>query len=302
MADAPNQRYRANEPHRDAGDRGRSQFDRGGRSNGDRLARVYAERNSLAVAFVRMANAAGWQAGRAIDHDPYKKLSDDWRHMLCVQLPGGELLQWHVAPNFVPMLEGLPEYTGPLDGQPIARHINWPDLLPANLCVQQSATFRAPAAPKAPATAPGPGVAMTPAQAEEYARTRVKASYWGPRAYRIEECATFNAALNWLIRNRHTVARDARIDEPGQEVRHYTRASLNELALKMEGRSTGDKQPARSEPVAAPRPSPQQAVPPQPPTPPAPVAAAEKPAVALPPSLQRAMRAADLVKRDRSGQ
>lgn len=187
---------------------------RGMQPPGDRLARAYAERNVLAVAFVKMALAAGWEAGQAVDEDPRKGWSPDWRHMLCVRLPTGELLQWHVSPQALPLLSDIPPYKGPLDGPALARDGDWPLRL---VCIGKLAV------PKSPSTAAA-------------GRERVKASFFGARTFRVEECGSFHAALGWLIRNRHQVVRDAKIEEPGKPAHCYTPASLNELAVRIEGR------------------------------------------------------------------
>jgi hypothetical protein len=96
----------------------------------ERLNRAYSERNALAVAFARMAGAAGWRAGRAIDADFSKGWDDDWRHVVYVDVPGVGQVSWHMAPTDVPLLEGLPIYAGEWDGTFLARRTSWCRLSP----------------------------------------------------------------------------------------------------------------------------------------------------------------------------
>lgn len=203
----------------------------------DRLARAYAERNALAVAFVKMAVMSGWPAGRSVDHRPKNNWGPDWHHIVCVALPNGELLRWHLSPDDLPLLQGLPCYTGPNDGPTAARRGDWPSLLPAALRSNPIEKGGAAAEFARGASAPRCGATPPPtALNTDIVRRRVKASYWGPRAFRVEEFATFNAALAWLIRNRHTVVKDALIDESNKPIRLYTQTKLNELAVAMDGR------------------------------------------------------------------
>lgn len=96
----------------------------------ERLNRAYAERNALAVAFTKAAVAAGWTAGRGYDSDPAKAWDPEWRHVVYVDLPDGRQVSWHMAPEQVPLLDGLPEYPGVWDGTFVARDTDWARLLP----------------------------------------------------------------------------------------------------------------------------------------------------------------------------
>ena len=86
---------------------------------------VYTQRNALAIAFAKAAIAAGWVAGRGFDSGAPKGWSDDWRHVVYVDLPDGRQASWHMSPECVPLLDGLPEYIGAWDGTSIARDAEW---------------------------------------------------------------------------------------------------------------------------------------------------------------------------------
>lgn len=80
-----------------------------------RVNSAYRQRNNAAVALVRMALLLGWPAGRGLDN-----LTDnapEWRHVVYLDLPNGEQVSYHMAPDDVPLLEGLPEYAGKWDGK-----------------------------------------------------------------------------------------------------------------------------------------------------------------------------------------
>lgn len=92
---------------------------------GAKLNKVYAERNALAVAFTKAACSAGWSAGRGHDDDPAKDWEPEWRHVLYVDLPDGRQVSWHMAPDQVPALQGIPEYSKGWDGTFVARDPSW---------------------------------------------------------------------------------------------------------------------------------------------------------------------------------
>lgn len=91
----------------------------------ERLSRAYSERNALAIAFARAAIAAGWPAGRGFDADASKDWDDDWRHVIYADLPNGAQVSWHVSPDEIAMIDGLPEYGGKWDGTFVARDPSW---------------------------------------------------------------------------------------------------------------------------------------------------------------------------------
>jgi hypothetical protein len=75
------------------------------------LEEVYLDRNLLAIAFARMAQQAGWQAGWSIDAS-----APDW-YVIYVETPYGQV-SWHIPPQ---LLEGLslPQHPLPWDGHDI---------------------------------------------------------------------------------------------------------------------------------------------------------------------------------------
>jgi hypothetical protein len=85
---------------------------------------IYAERNALAVAFCKAAVLLGWPAGRGTDSD-HPEWGSEWRHVVYVELPGGQQVSWHIAPAQIDLLDGLPTYTGEWDGTFAAREQGW---------------------------------------------------------------------------------------------------------------------------------------------------------------------------------
>lgn len=91
-----------------------------------RVRRAYSQRANLAVAFAKLAAQNGWPVGRGIDG---KVDSDmDWRHVLYVDLPGGEQVSYHFAPDDIHLLDGLPTYRGEWDGK-YTGTADWHELL-----------------------------------------------------------------------------------------------------------------------------------------------------------------------------
>ena len=82
---------------------------------------VYTQRNELAIAFTKAALAAGWRAGRGIDPQG----DGGWQHVVYVDLPDGRQVSWHMSPDCVPLLDGLPEYPGKWDGKFTGRWPGW---------------------------------------------------------------------------------------------------------------------------------------------------------------------------------
>ena len=91
-----------------------------------RLEQVYAERNCCAIALAKIASKCGLNAGRGMDdnenHDP------EWRHVVYIEMPGGEQVSYHINPQQVHLLEGLPEYTKSWDGTYRGRDHDWSEL------------------------------------------------------------------------------------------------------------------------------------------------------------------------------
>lgn len=84
---------------------------------------IYSDRNRLAIAFVRMAVELGWNAGRGLDTG--KEWEPEWCHVLYVDLPDGRQVSWHMSPDEIPLLEGIPQYTGKWDGTFVGRSKDW---------------------------------------------------------------------------------------------------------------------------------------------------------------------------------
>lgn len=93
----------------------------------DKLNNAYSQRNALAVAFVKMALLLGWPAGRGIDGREENDM--EWRHVVYVDLPNGDQVSWHMSPDDVNLLDGLPCYRGEWNGQWTAKAVDWVKLL-----------------------------------------------------------------------------------------------------------------------------------------------------------------------------
>lgn len=92
-----------------------------------RTQNAYSQRNALAVAFVKMALLQGWPAGRGIDGREENDM--EWRHVVYVDLPSGDQVSWHMSPDDVKLLDGLPCYRGEWNGQWTAKDVDWIKLL-----------------------------------------------------------------------------------------------------------------------------------------------------------------------------
>lgn len=92
----------------------------------ERIDRAYAERNALAVAFCKMALAAGWPAGKGFD----TSMDGGWGWLVYVDTPSGQV-SWHMHPDQAHLVQALPDYAGQWNGTYTARNVNWPlELLP----------------------------------------------------------------------------------------------------------------------------------------------------------------------------
>lgn len=76
---------------------------------------AYRQRNDAAIALVKMALMLGWPAGWGIDNKADNDI--EWRHVVYVDLPNGEQVSYHMSPEDVIHLEGLPTYRGTWDGK-----------------------------------------------------------------------------------------------------------------------------------------------------------------------------------------
>ena len=94
----------------------------------DSMNRAYAQRNTMAVALVRMALLLGWPAGRGVDGREGHPV--EWRQVVYVQMPGGEQVSYHIAPSEQHLLADLPEFTGDWDGNYTGTEVDWPKYVP----------------------------------------------------------------------------------------------------------------------------------------------------------------------------
>jgi hypothetical protein len=76
---------------------------------------AYRERNQLAAALARAAIAMGFRAGVGEHPESDKEWEPDWRTILFIDLPTGQL-SWHFHDSEWPLLAGLPRYSGNYDG------------------------------------------------------------------------------------------------------------------------------------------------------------------------------------------
>lgn len=76
---------------------------------------AYAERNQCVALLARMALALGWRAGLGRHPDLDVDWEDDWRAILFIDLPTGQV-SWHFHDSERHLLVGLPEYDWKWDG------------------------------------------------------------------------------------------------------------------------------------------------------------------------------------------
>jgi hypothetical protein len=81
---------------------------------------AYAERNQVVALLARMALALGWRAGlRAHEPDPDPTWDADWRNVVAIDLPAGQVT-WHYHDSDRPLFASLPPYPAPWDGHDTA--------------------------------------------------------------------------------------------------------------------------------------------------------------------------------------
>jgi len=90
--------------------------------------RAYSQRNTLAVAAVKMALLLGWPAGQAIDSN--EESEPEWRHVVYIQLPDGSQVSYHIAPDDLDLLHGIPGFSGQWDGSYLGTMAHWIDSIP----------------------------------------------------------------------------------------------------------------------------------------------------------------------------
>lgn len=95
-----------------------------------KLDQIYSERNACAIAAAKFAVAAGLNAGRGFDPRSDAAFDGGWGHVVYIDLPGGKQVSYHIHPDQVHLLEGLPEYVKKWDGTYLGRDPEW-----AGFCV-----------------------------------------------------------------------------------------------------------------------------------------------------------------------
>lgn len=94
----------------------------------DRTQNAYSQRANLAVAFAKLAATHGWRVGKGIDGNEHKDMQ--WRQVIYIDLPNGEQVSYHFAPDDLHLLNGIPTYRGEWDGKWTGT-TEWHDMLPA---------------------------------------------------------------------------------------------------------------------------------------------------------------------------
>lgn len=95
----------------------------------DALNRAYSERNRLAIGMAMAVVAAGGSAGWAVDPDwESKGWEFDWSVVVYIDLPSGEQISYHMAPEQAAQAQDLlPAYTGEWNGKFTGREADWPE-------------------------------------------------------------------------------------------------------------------------------------------------------------------------------
>lgn len=95
------------------------ELDHAKRTHKTQLDDVYHQRNMLALALAKHTLELGLEAGIGIDPD---EPSPDWRFVLYIDVPGGQL-SYHLAPHEVAMFtDQLPSYSKRWDGSSKDQH------------------------------------------------------------------------------------------------------------------------------------------------------------------------------------
>jgi hypothetical protein len=76
---------------------------------------AYAERNKCIVIMARMALALGLEAGLGRHEEEDKDWEDDWRNIVFIDLPTGQV-SWHIHDSELPLFEWLLQYKCGWDG------------------------------------------------------------------------------------------------------------------------------------------------------------------------------------------
>lgn len=86
-----------------------------------KLNEVYRQRNSLAIALVKLTLQNGGTAGKQFEVGG----TNGWGWVVYVDTPVGQL-SWHMSPESVHLLDDLPVYAGAWDGTYLGRNNDWP--------------------------------------------------------------------------------------------------------------------------------------------------------------------------------
>lgn len=76
---------------------------------------AYAERNKCVALIARMAIKLDLVVGLARHHEEDKDWEDDWRNIVFIELPSGQV-SWHIHDSDLPMFKSLLPYEGKWDG------------------------------------------------------------------------------------------------------------------------------------------------------------------------------------------
>lgn len=89
----------------------------------DKLNQAYTERNILAAICARLAAKIGYRAGVRKDLD--SGFDEEWQNIIAIELPAGQI-SYHIAPDDLEVLKGLPNTTVEWDGTFNSKDVNFP--------------------------------------------------------------------------------------------------------------------------------------------------------------------------------
>ena len=92
---------------------------------------AYFERNQCVTALCKLALQLGLKAGRAVHPKEDTEWDEDWRHMLFIDLPTGQV-SWHIHDTEAWLFDDLPWYDGEWDGHTTPEKYKRVNTLPVN--------------------------------------------------------------------------------------------------------------------------------------------------------------------------